>query len=389
MRGHIMMFGGAALAFAVASGATARAQERNEPYLAQHLRAPSDALELTIGTGYTRGVGTLAPNRDMRNVMGSGIGASVQVDYRLSPPWSIGIEGQYQEFGAEQNSAVRGFAGNFGVTYHFMPTVRGDAWARLGTGYRLLWEYDPPGLQGQQVMRHGFDLVTAKVGYDVRVSEDVAIAPVVGADVNTFIYEMPSDGRNEAMSSAQTAVFFWAGLQGRFDIGGSRGGLPAIAQRLVDERKGVTAPQPESPIAPPSPAEEPEPTTPSLAVSEDILRVCQVNLDAIDKAPKFEFDKSALLPADTAVLNQVADCFVSGPLKDAALHLVGRADPRGTVAYNDALGMKRAKAIAAYFERLGVPPDRIELTSRGKRDARGHDEATWAVDRRVDILQSP
>jgi outer membrane protein OmpA-like peptidoglycan-associated protein len=382
-----MMFGGA-LALAVAVSVTARAQERNEPYLAQHLRAPSNRLELTVGTGYTQGVGTLAPNRDMRDVMGAGIGASAQIDYRLSPPWSIGIEAQYQEFGAEQNSAVRGFAGNLGVTYHFMPMLRGDAWARVGTGYRLLWEYDPPGLQGQQVMRHGFDLLTAKVGYDVRVSEDVAIAPVVGADVSTFIYEQPSNGRDEAMSSAQTAVFFWAGLQGRFDIGGSRGGLPVVAQRLVNEPKGVTAPQPESAIAPLPALEELKPTTPSLAISEDILRACQVNLGAIDKAPKFDFDKSTLLPADTAVLDQVADCFITGPLKDAALHLVGRADPRGTVAYTDALGMNRAKAVAAYLERLGVSADRIELTSRGKRDARGQGEATWAIDRRVDILQS-
>lgn len=386
MRRIIVIFGGA-LALTVAVSAPARAQERNESYLAQHLRAPSDALELTIGTGYTQGVGTLAPNRDLRNVMGPGLGVSAQVDYRLSPPWSIGIEGQYQEFGAEQNSAVRGFAGNLGVTYHFLsPTLRGDPWARLGTGYRLLWEYDPPGLQGVQVMRHGFDVLTAKIGYDVRLSEDVAVAPVLGADVNTFIYEQPSNGRDQAMSSAQTAVFFWAGVQGRFDIGGSRGGLPVVAQQPAHEPMGVTAPQPESPIAPPP--EEPKPTTPSLAVSEDILRACRVNIDAIEKAPKFEFDQSVLQAADTAVLDQVADCFVTGPLKDAALHLVGRADPRGTVAYNDALGMRRAKAVAAYLERLGVPPDRIDVASRGKRDARGRDEATWAIDRRVDILES-
>ena len=30
----------------------------------------------------------------------------------------------------------------------------------------------------------------------------------------------------------------------------------------------------------------------------------------------------------------------------------------------------------------------LELTSGGKRDARGRDEATWAADRRVDLLES-
>ena len=383
MRRHAAILGGAAiLASAICS--TANAQERKEPYLVQHVRAPSNALELTIGTGYTQGVGTVAPNRDLRDVMGAGMGVSAQVDYRLSPPWSIGIEGQYGEFGPEQNSAVRGLAANLGVTYHFLPTLRGDPWARLGTGYRLLWENDAPGLQGVSMMRHGLELATLKIGYDVRISEDVAIAPVAGADVNTFLYQLPSNGSNSPMSSAQTAVFFFAGLQGRFDLGGARGGLPMVAKQPAPrDLLGVTEAMPES--SPPA-AEEPKPTTPTLAVSEDILRACQVNLDSIDKAPKLGFDQSILQSADTSVLSQIADCFVTGPLKEASMHLVGRADPRGTVEYNEALGMKRAEAVATYLERLGVDPSRIEKTSRGKLDARGRDEVTWAIDRRVDIL---
>jgi peptidoglycan-associated lipoprotein len=123
-------------------------------------------------------------------------------------------------------------------------------------------------------------------------------------------------------------------------------------------------------------------------VSEDILRACEMNLDAIDKAPKFDFDKSDLLPADFDVLKQVAECFTTGPMKDARLRLVGRADPRGSVAYNDALGMRRATQAAAYLQQMGVDGSRIEQASRGKLDARGRDEASWAIDRRVDILQS-
>lgn len=384
MRRHAAILGGVAIV-ASAICSTANAQERKEPYLVQHVRAPSNALELTIGTGYDQGVGTLAPNRDFRNVMGPGIAVNAEVAYRLSRPWSIGIEGQYGEFGPEQNSAVRGFAANLGVTYHFLPTLRGDPWARLGTGYRMLWENDAPGLQGVEMMRHGFELATLKIGYDVRVSEDVAISPVAGADVNTFLYQLPSNGSNSSMPSAQTGVFFFAGLQGRFDLGGTRGGLPMVAkQPPPPEPIGVTMKQPESP--PPPAAEEPQPTTPTLAVSEDILRACQVNLDAIDKAPKFGFDQHVLQAADLTVLNQIGDCFVTGPLKDAGLSLVGRADPRGSVAYNQALGMKRADAVATYLERLGVDPGRIAKTSRGKLDARGRDETTWAIDRRVDVL---
>lgn len=50
--------------------------------------------------------------------------------------------------------------------------------------------------------------------------------------------------------------------------------------------------------------------------------------------------------------------------------------------------MRRANAVAAYLENLGVNASRIEQTSRGKLDARGRDEETWAIDRRVDVSQS-
>lgn len=320
MRRHIMIFGGT-LAFGAALCATAGAQEHNESYLAQHVRAPSDALELKLGTGYTQGFGTIAPGRGLGDVAGSGIGVSADVDYRVAPTWSFGVEGQYQEFTSEQNSSARGAALNLGATYHFQPIVRGDPWLRLGAGYRWLWENDPTNATGISVVRHGFDLLTAKIGYDIRVSEDVALAPVIGADLTTFVWETPSNGTEHAMSSAEVATFVYAGLQGRFDIGGSRGGVQVAA---APKPVGVTAPQRESPIGPPPV----QPVSPSIAVSEDVLRECNLSLDAIDKAPKFDFDESRLLPADLPVLNQIAACFVTGPLKDSGLHLVPRRSAR-------------------------------------------------------------
>jgi outer membrane protein OmpA-like peptidoglycan-associated protein len=381
MRHYITMFGGT-LAIASAFSTTARAQERSDSYLAQHVRAPREALELKVGAGYTEGFGMIAPGRTFADVTGAGIGVSADIDYRLSHPWSLGVEGQYQEFSKEQNSSARGLAANLGVTHHFDPVLRGDPWLRLGTGYRLLWENNPSGAQGITVMRHGFELLAGKVGYDVRVSEDVAIAPVIGADLNVFVWEDPSNGSTSAMSKAQVGTFVYAGLQGRFDLGGTRDGVVAKAKR-ESERTGVTVPQPESPIAP-VPVEQPQPT--SIVVSEDILRACSMNLDAIGKAPKFDFDKSDVLPEQAGVLIEVADCFTTGPLKDARLQLVGRADPRGSAAYNNGLGTRRANQVAADLEELGVETSKIDRTSRGKLDARGREEATWAIDRRVDIL---
>jgi outer membrane protein OmpA-like peptidoglycan-associated protein len=379
----IIMFGGVVALTALC--ATARAQETTESYLAQHLRAPSQALELKVGTGYTQGIGMLTPSRTLADASGAGIGASVDIDYRLNHRWSIGGEGQFQEFGAEQNSSARGLAFTGGVTYHFNPVVRGDPWLRLGTGFRIFYDNNPTGQQGVHWLRDGFDVVSAKVGYDVRVSEDVAIAPVIGADLNLFIWD---NGIGQTTTSAQPATFIYAGLQGRFDIGGEQEAVVARAPPPPPPAPmGVTAPQPQSPISPAPPVEEPKPVSPSLAVSEDIIRECKLNLGSLDKAPKFDFDRSDLLPADFDVLRQISDCFTTGPLKDEGLRLVGRTDPRGTVEYNQKLGMKRAKQVASFLEQSGVDASRMEEVSRGKLDARGHDEATWVLDRRVDILE--
>jgi peptidoglycan-associated lipoprotein len=234
------------------------------------------------------------------------------------------------------------------------------------------------------VLRHGFEPIAAKAGYDIRVTPDVAVAPFVGADLNVFVWQSLNNTSNTALHKAQLGTFLYAGLQGRFDIGGTRYDPEAPIPSMM----GVTAPQPQAPtpLPPPPVVEETKPVSPSIAVSEDVMRDCMLNIDSLEKAPKFEYNKSELKEADIAVLTQIGACFSTGPLKDATMHLVGRADPRGSLAYNDALGMRRANEVATFLEQRGVDAGRIQKTSLGKREARGHDEETWKMDRRVDVL---
>ncbi len=384
MRHTIISFVGG-LAMAGALCVPAAAQER--PYFAEPIAAPSDALELKVGTGYTQGFGGLAPGRNLADVGGAGIGASADVDYRLTHRWSIGLEGQYQELSSEQNSAARGVAVNVGATYHLDPLFRGDPWVRLGSGYRGLWEDNPTGQPvGVTVSRHGFDVLALKLGYDVRVSENVAIAPVVGADLDVFLWQDASDSGAQALANPEVAAFVYAGLQGRFDVGGTP------QQPLEPATTTVTAapmPAPECPPPPPAPVAETRPVAPSLAVSEDIMQKCGLTLESVNDTPKFDFDRTELLPNDLSVLKQIGDCFLTGPMKGAGIILVGRADPRGSVAYNEKLGLKRALHVSVYLEQQGISPSQIERLSRGKLDARGRDASTWAVDRRVDVLAAP
>ncbi len=130
--------------------------------------------------------------------------------------------------------------------------------------------------------------------------------------------------------------------------------------------------------------EEAKPVSTNLAISGDILAACKIEFSNTTEAPKFDYDSADLLPDDVRVLNQVATCLTTGPLKGRNVSLVGRADPRGTTQYNMVLGATRAHQITTFLQQHGV--SNVHETSRGALDATGHDESTWRNDRRVDLV---
>jgi peptidoglycan-associated lipoprotein len=74
----------------------------------------------------------------------------------------------------------------------------------------------------------------------------------------------------------------------------------------------------------------------------------------------------------------------------AATHVIvqGNTDERGGSEYNLALGQKRAEAVRRALSLSGVADNQIEAVSFGKEKpkALGHDEASWAENRRADIV---
>jgi len=123
----------------------------------------------------------------------------------------------------------------------------------------------------------------------------------------------------------------------------------------------------------------------NVHVDGELAKLCNVTFGNVDRAPKFDFDKTDLSNEDRNVIQQVATCVTTGPLHGHALSLVGRADPRGEAEYNMGLGEHRADAVRRYLQALGVPPAQLTETSRGKLDATGTDDASWQRDRRVDV----
>jgi hypothetical protein len=203
-----------------------RPAEPQEMRWERQLPAPDNNFELKVGAGYTQGFGMAVPGRGIPNVAGAGVGVPVDLDWRTSPRWSWGLQGEYQEFANELNTAARGLVGNLGVTYHSSPFTTSDVWLRLAAGYRLLWSVDPPG--APTTLIHGFEIAKLTVGWDIRMSSGVAIAPTVGADVNLFLWETAA-GRTIAMRSAQAGSFLFAGIQARFDAGPKVVRAPVVA----------------------------------------------------------------------------------------------------------------------------------------------------------------
>jgi peptidoglycan-associated lipoprotein len=66
----------------------------------------------------------------------------------------------------------------------------------------------------------------------------------------------------------------------------------------------------------------------------------------------------------------------------------GNADERGSREYNLALGQRRADAVKQAMQLLGARSEQIETISFGEEKPRatGHDEKSWAENRRADIV---
>lgn len=159
--------------------------------------------------------------------------------------------------------------------------------------------------------------------------------------------------------------------------------ISACASRTPEARIATASHSNSSP-APQAQTLSPEDREATVQISKTLIDRCKIQ-DLPQTAPRFDYDRATLHARGRNVLDDVANCLIDGPLREESITLVGRTDPRGTQSYNQGLGASRAEAARDYLALRGVPADRMRLLSRGEEGARGNDEATYAVDRRVDI----
>lgn len=100
----------------------------------------------------------------------------------------------------------------------------------------------------------------------------------------------------------------------------------------------------------------------------------------------FDFDKSNIRQDQRARIEKNA-AYLKQNL-DAKLRIEGNCDERGTSEYNMALGERRALSAKKYLVNLGVHEDRMHTISYGEEKPllRGHDEYSWAQNRRDDFV---
>lgn len=224
MKAHLVAAAAALAVFGVST--LASAQQAEKTWFQQGVPAPSSAFEATVGTGYTQGFGMLRSGVGMPQVSREGIGVDVAAGYRIDPHWAVSLGAQYQEFRAENADAARGGTGTIAAQYHIAPTTRLDPFVELGSGYRMLWQVAPGG-QGPNVLNHGFQLGRVRAGLDLRLSPDIAVAPVIGADATLFLWQ-DSGGNNIAIANPAVSTFVFAGVQGRLDVGGNKVGTATV-----------------------------------------------------------------------------------------------------------------------------------------------------------------
>ena len=100
----------------------------------------------------------------------------------------------------------------------------------------------------------------------------------------------------------------------------------------------------------------------------------------------FDFDSSDIRKDQVSRIEANADFLTQS--SDTPIRIEGNTDPRGTNEYNMALGERRALSAKKYLVNLGISDSRLSTISFGEERLlmHGHDELSWAQNRRADFV---
>jgi len=100
----------------------------------------------------------------------------------------------------------------------------------------------------------------------------------------------------------------------------------------------------------------------------------------------FDFDRSKVKAEFTDIVAAHATYLANNP--GAQMKLEGHADERGSREYNIGLGERRGNSVARHLGLQGAARGQLDVVSFGEERpaAMGHDESSWSLNRRVEIV---
>jgi OmpA-OmpF porin, OOP family len=106
------------------------------------------------------------------------------------------------------------------------------------------------------------------------------------------------------------------------------------------------------------------------------------------QAELFSFDSDKLSEPGKAYIKHYREQLGDALAQAYAIILIGYTDSTGNEQYNQGLSKRRADAVAAYLETLGVSTDKVKTVGRGENDpiAPNDSDANRAQNRRVEVV---
>lgn len=155
----------------------------------------------------------------------------------------------------------------------------------------------------------------------------------------------PTDAKPGPVKDTERGGYWWWPTEpGEIKPWGNRGYI--YVYKIIFDYK-------EEELPPPQPKE----LRPSLLIRKIIKNV----------KVYFDYDQALLRDDTITILNSAVKTLKKNP--EASILITGNCDLRGSEAYNEKLGRRRAEAVEEFMLDNGIPEERIRIVSRGKLDA--------------------
>jgi hypothetical protein len=176
------------------------------------------AIEVQATGGYQQGIGSIGGDTGshVQDVAGVGAGGDVAAGFRVSRYWLFGVYAGAAWFSAATTEqSLHSYAAGVQAQLHMRARRSIDPWLGVGVGYRV-FSFTPQG--GATSDHKALEMPRVALGVDYRVSDALALGPVVAADMSLFLNEPEGGATGSTRMTIGSFISF--GISARFDFFG-------------------------------------------------------------------------------------------------------------------------------------------------------------------------